>query len=330
MKLTKLLLALSLIFLLLVACGCGDKKSDIQKEKYFRKILLDGRYKIIGRYPVNVEEAAKINCYHLRHDSTGQLVMFEFLKNLQPARDLIFGIHKSTFEYNTDFETRRYFNIDGSPMTNFQGVFSTRLGLDGNGHYIGKDNYDYRQIPTADRNGVYRYQWKPDEYGRRVSSISYDKDGQVLTDTTYGIYEIQWRYDNKGRRLEQSFHKKDGSIAADQTGLAIIRFEYYPSDEISSQIYIGLDDDGNQVLKAENRAVWDKFGNSVEHSQYGPDRQLRKRFALSYDGQGNTISQKRYGPNDSLEKIISWDFDSIGNMIHTVVRDGEGNILSER
>lgn len=323
------LLFLLLIFLIFSACG-GGNKSDNQKDKYFRKILLDGSYKIIGRYQVTADEAANLNCYHLQYDSTGQPVMIEFLKNLQPNRDLIFGIHKMTFEYFPDYEMRRYFNIDGSPMTNFQGIFTSRLGLDDKGHYTGKDNYDYRQIPTADRNGVVRYEWQTDDKGRRVASVPFDKNGNVITDTVYNIYEIRWKYDDKGRRAEQSYHTKDGTIAADGSGLAIIRFEYYPSDEVSAQIYIGLDDDGNEIYKGENRAVWDKFGNSIENSKYGSDHQLSNRFVLDYDNRGNTVSQKKYGPKDSLQKIVNWEFDTLGTLTRTIVTDAEGNILSER
>lgn len=79
--------------------------------QYYRKVRVDGNYKIVGTYPVSPEMAEKTKCYHFFHDERGRLTCIEFLKNGTCTNDHEFCVAKIIFNFSQgEYETRIFHN----------------------------------------------------------------------------------------------------------------------------------------------------------------------------------------------------------------------------
>jgi len=222
------------VFLLIE--GCTKKPAN-----YYRKIELDGRYSIVGRYPVPDKIANKVNCYHFIYDEKGKLIKVEYLKSGKLQNDPYFGVARIIIEYSEGYEKRIFQDAKGKPKANSDGVYSIRLKLDENNNPISLFNYDKEGNLTEDKYGVAQYLWTLDKKGWRIKSIRIDKDGERITDNN-GYYELRWKYDGKGNIIERSNHGKDGQLLEGKDGVAITRMKYDENGNTIEERYFGTDE----------------------------------------------------------------------------------------
>jgi len=113
-----------------------------RRANYYGHIELNGRYEIVGRFPIPDEMAQKVNCYHFFYDDSNQLIKVEYLKRGKLSEDEVFGfgITRVIIERSEGFE-RVYQDVRGNPTTNIYGVHSIRLRLNESNHAVALFNW---------------------------------------------------------------------------------------------------------------------------------------------------------------------------------------------
>jgi hypothetical protein len=224
----------------LILGGCGKRPAN-----HYRKIDIGSRHEIVGRFPVDDETAAKINCYHFIYDKNHKLVTVEFQRNGRLDYDSYLGVARVIIEYSEGFEKWMYQDAKGRPIE-YEDAYSIRLKLNESGYPTSMFLYNKDGELAKDKNGVSQYLWTCDGKGRRVNAIRLDKNGERITDSN-GLYESRWKYDKEGNVLERRFYGTDEQLReSNDGGVAIVKNKY------------------------------DGQGNKVEISYYGTDEQLKE------------------------------------------------------
>ena len=269
-------LALILIVISYVSINYGE-------DFYYKKVKLDGKYKIVGRYQINREKAKKTSCYDFIYNETGKLIKVQYLENGNLNIDPYFGCAIITIEYSEGYETHIFKDVNGKPMKNEKGVYSVRLKLDKNGNPILLQNLDNNGKLMEDIDGVSQYKWILDDKGRRIISFRLNKQGEQITDKN-GVYEISWKYNDKDEIIESWYYGTNGQLVEDKNGITIIRWKY------------------------------DNSGNIIEISYYGINGKLKNRkdwgiakIIWEYNKTGELKIAKFFGENGQPQKHNLWD-----------------------
>ncbi len=263
----------------------------------YRHVELDGRYDIIGRYPVDEATCAAINCYRFSHDAEGRLVRIKYRASQRPAADPFFGAAEVRIEHSAGWETRRFLGPDGEPVAGTGGFEVVRLELDGEGRRRAAFFHDAGGGPRPNEDGVTQLSFAVDEQGRRTATAFHDAGGNRIA-VDGGVLEIAIRYDEGDFPVELRFlDEEDRPKESGRTGCAMIRREH------------------------------DGLDNLLEARCYGEDGRLKEHRALgiaktrfTYDERGNNVEQRYYGVDGRLgdlrdlgAAIIRWTYDPAGN-----------------
>ena len=160
--------AVVLISLFLIS-GCTKKPVN-----YYRRVRIDGRYAIVGAYPVADEQAKKINCYHFVYDEKGRVIRVECLEHFKGGSwDWLhfpfpfgLGVYGVKIEYSDGYEKRTYLDREGEPTNRdflFGRVYSIRLKLNEKNHPVSLFNYDETGNLVEGHDGVAQYVWTLNE-----------------------------------------------------------------------------------------------------------------------------------------------------------------------
>jgi len=326
----KILSSIALI-LLLSSCTPIDSVVDNlmgRRANYYRQAELNGRYEIVGRFPVPDEMAQNVNCYHFFYADSGQLIKVEYLKGGRLSEGGDLGAPRVIIEPSEGFEKRIYQDVRGNPTTNEDGVHSVRLRLNESNHPIASFNYNEKAELIKDNKGVAQYSWTLDEEGRRIKSMRLDEAGNRITDED-GVYEVRWEYDGEGNVVEYTNFGVDGQMKESNDGYAITRWKYDQSGNLVESSYFGTDE---QLKETEDgyaivRRKYDEFGKGVEVSVFGTDGQLKETetgytiVRREYDEFGNDAELGFFGTDEQLKEveegyaIVRWKYDEFGNQI---------------
>jgi len=126
-------MALTLLILLALVMLSGFSQ---QKPNYYRNIYVDGRYQIVGSYPLSDREAAGKMCYHFIYDEQNRPVSVEYLVSGYLSGDSYFGKSVASLEitYSDGFQDCTFKDIYGNTTKDNTSVSSYRLILNDKGH----------------------------------------------------------------------------------------------------------------------------------------------------------------------------------------------------
>ncbi len=331
-------IVLTSLFLL---SGCAKKPAS-----YYRRVRIDGRYAIVGAYPVADDQAKKTNCYHFVYDEKGRVTKVEYLAHfkggwwhllnipfylfqmdLPPALGL--GVNGVTIEYGDGYEKWTYLDSEGKPTNRdflFGRIYSIRLKLNERDQRVSLSNLDKKGNLAEDHYGVAQYVWPLDEKGRRIKAIFLDKKGERIV-TRNGVGEVHYKYDDKGNMIEEQFCTPDGKPIADDKGVAMKRLQY---DAHGNMIAVsGYDTRGKLIEDEKGEAVsrfkYDGNGSLVEMRWCGADEPGQKGeciiFRLKYDEGERWLEVSFYDANNTLQEgpedcaINHERYDERGNII---------------
>ena len=286
------------VFMLLI-CGCSKKIPN-----YFRKIKIDGRYEVVGRYPISEEMRDSTICYHFVYNENKKLIKVEHLLKGKLHNRKYEKYAQILFEYSDEYETRIFQDSRNRPVAKSEGVYSIRLKLDKNNYYTSLFNYDKQGVLTADHIGVTQYLWTLNVNGFRIKSLRINAKGDRIEGND-GFYEVSWKHDDFGNIIETSTFGTDNQLKESEDGFAIMRWKH------------------------------DDFGNVTENSYYDADEQLKEDengFAVKrwkYDEQGICIEIKVYNDTTNLVFKLEYLYDDNGKYIKTVIYDDKGNKIEE-
>lgn len=331
-NINKSALNLALIIIIILINSCAKKGS-----KYYRHIKVNGRYAIMGTYPVAEELGGKINCYHFIFDDKGKLDTIESLHNGKiSARTII--------EYTKGFEKRIFQDSKGRAKPN-NGVYSIRLKLDEGDHPISLSNYNKEGDLGKDSSGIAQRLWTLDKKGGQIKVSYFDEKGNRVKEGN--IYERRFRYDDNDNLIESASYSADGQQVDSEPGdIAVYRWQYDKKGNTVEERTYGKDD---QLKEREDcgyaivRYKYDENGYSTEQSYYGTDEQIKERkgwgiaiIRYNYDDRGNPIEKKFYGSDNQLKECVGlgiatirWKYDNNGNLIEEEYSGTDGKLKED-
>ena len=311
----------------------------IGEADYFRKIKLDGKNSIIGKYPIYSEESVKnTSCYHFTRNSEGKLIGIEYLKKAKHSKgDPFYGCSKILIEYSKDSEKWKFLDKNNKLIKNNQNVYSVIFKLDEKGRRISKANYNKTENLTNDKNGIANYLWTLDNNGNILKESYLNKYGKVIDN--YGVFFTQYNYDNYGNEIKESYYDNEENPTENDGGIAIKDKKY---DKYGNLIETKFLDKDGQIKPLKNgiaiyRKKYDNRGNNIESAIYDENEQLIEDYQkiaiyhFKYDDMGNTTEIKLFNKDNELTEvgkgkvaIVQFEYDENGDLTKTTYLKANG------
>jgi hypothetical protein len=344
MKLFLSVFSITLTMILLINGCTGDKGSD----RYFRKVAIDGRYAIKGEFPLTPEMGKKGESYHFLYNDEGMLVRVDHLLGGKLKGKSLFGssVARVIIKYLETYEKRTYFDANGIPVMDKDGVYSISLLFNEGNLKMSRLNYGKFGEFIEDNYGVVQYLWTLDAERRIAKAIFYDMLGKRLTNEEGG-FETRFKYDEDGNMIERSYFDSRGNLGENKDGVAVLRQKF---DDKGNIIEIRRFDAMDKLKKMGNgiaviQQKVDEDGNIVETRYLGKDEKLKENnmgvaiIRCKFDSYGNMVEQKYYDISDKLTEgrfygfaIRQWEYDEEGKLLETRFLDVNGdlkNIINE-
>ena len=90
------------IIILIILSGCTNKLEE-KLEQYYRKVEIDGRYEIKGRYSISNALAKKSNCYSFTSNDKGNKIEMRYLDSNEKLKEFgTLGFAITQWEYDED------------------------------------------------------------------------------------------------------------------------------------------------------------------------------------------------------------------------------------
>jgi|GEM_PF-4435340 len=321
-----------------VLLGITTFSFAVEQADYYRHIMLDGTYSIVGRYPVDDELADEVNCYHFVYDDSGRVLKVEYFKGGSLAIDPYFGVAQIVFEHLPLSNSMSFFDVFGNPIENDDGVCFTEIIYE-KVNSILVSHYDNEGKLIEGKDGVAKYLCTVDDGGRSEEIIFFDEyDNRIYSD--FGIFEIRRKYNEYGYVSQESYHDKSGNLRNlrigsyysyfdDYSRYAIVRYKYDGQGNRIEETFYDFDGELKclQNCVAIIRYEYGEYGNLVKESHHDTDGQLIEdklhtaMIRWKYDDRGNVLEESYFGDDGKLKKIksdkyakIMYKYDEQGNM----------------
>ncbi len=323
--------------LLISSCNLRRESGE-----YYRKVLLDGRYSIIGEYPLTPEMGRKGESYYFLYDKGGKLIRVEHLLGGKLKGSSFFGNDVAVLEIRhfETYEKRAYFDVNGIPVKDRNGVLSIGIFFDENTNPVYRLNYDKYGEFTEDVYGVAQYSWSLAGEGRIVKEAFYNFSGKRVT-IDDGSFEIRFKYDKDGNMIERSFFDSAGNLTENEDGVAVMRQKFDDKGDIIEIRYFGED---NKLKELDNGVAiihqkFDEYGNIIEIRYLGKNEGFKENnmgvaiIRDRFDTYGNIVERKYYDISDELTEgkfygfaIMQWEYDKDGRVVEARFLDADGNL----
>jgi len=330
-------LLVTLTFVLFVS-GCENKETV----RCYRKVDIDGRYSIVGKYPVSREMGMKGESYRFIYDKKGSLKRVEHLLGGMLKGESYFGKDVAVVKINNmlTHEKRSYYNVEGLPCVDKMGVNFIRLPFNESGYSEEKLNCDVTGDFTEDSYGVTQYIWLLDDEGRRIETKFYNYVGKRIAGNDE-VFERQFQYDDDGNMIERRYLDSKGRLKSDANGIAVLRQKF---DSNGNVIEIRHFNSDGELIEMTNGVVivnteYDDSGNPVEVRYLGKDGKLTENnmgvaiVKSEFDPYCNIKERRYYDANKELTEgtfygfaIMQWEYDEKGRRIETRFLDVNGEL----
>ncbi len=179
------------------------------------------------------------------------------------------------------------------------------------------------------------------EYGNIISSITYDKDGNVSGSKEY-------EYDVNGNQTKYTEYSSDGSVSGskeyeyDVNGNQTKYTEYssdgnvrwseeYEYDVNGNQTkYVSYDWDGNVSRYIEYEYEYDVNGNQTKRVSYDGDGNVRWSEEYEYDVNGNQTKYVSYDGDGNASGYTEYEYDANGNQTKDIRYNKDGNVSGSK
>ena len=320
--------------------GCAEGPRQAARHEYYRKITVDGRHDIVGRYPVDSTEVNEGWCYHVVYDRLERPIEIEYFTNGRLNADPEFNVPRIIIIYRGSWEVWRFYDEYGSPKENKDGVSGFRLKLNRKGYPVRKINFE------RDDMGVMEERRKLDKEGRRVFSRNIGKGGRLVYDLAGGRC-YRWKYDEKGNLVETScYEDRRGKHPYESiNGVAIRRHKY---DERGNLIEARFYDSDTHLVESKDKGVaitrrkYDDCGRLVEKSFFGKDGQPKEdysgvaRMYIEYSTDDAVREERYYGVDGELKgftgivvPIVRIERDSVQHVVVKKNLDAHGRLTGD-
>ena len=323
--------------LLIISCNVRRETGE-----YYRKVSLDGRYSIVGQNSLSPQMGRKGESYHFLYDKEGRLIKMEHLLGGKLKGNSFFGADVAllTIRHFETYEERTYFDANGIPVKNRDGVFFIRILFDEDDNPEYRLNCDIFGQFTEDAHGVTRYSWVLDTEGRIAEEAFYNFPGKRVT-IDEGVFGKRFKYDKDGNMTERSFFDATGNLTEDKEGVAVLRQKF---DDKGNIIEIRYFDRYNKLKELDNGVAIlqqksDEDGNIIEVRYLGKDERIKENnmgIAItrsSFDAYGNVVERKYYDISDKITEgkfygfaIRQWEYDEDGRLCETRFLDADGKL----
>ncbi len=242
-----------LLFLLVIPI-CAQENTT---KKYYRHLMynhVSPHVEIRGTYEITEGEAQATAHYRFTYNSNKQLV--EIINhNYYPYKRHplgTIGAHRTSITYDTNTETRIFFDINGKRMTNDRGVYKEVYTYNKKGFKYALDFYDENDNLMESNWNIANYRWSQKgnlviekrydlsnspmpvspyfEFG--FTGIKYKKDGTPqehfnlgenlkIKDNTLGIASYRDTYDKQGNHIQFSYYDAKGELTKNPWDYAV-------------------------------------------------------------------------------------------------------------
>ena len=222
------------------------------QERYFRNLRynhVSPHVDIKGIHEIDAQEAARSAHYVFKYTADHQLaeIINHNYHRIKRHPLATIGAYRTVFSYDTNSETRIFFDIKGNRMTNDRGVYKEVYTYDKNGFKYALDFYDENDQPMNSNWNISTYRWSKNkklviekrydlgntlmdispyfEFG--ITGILYRKDGSPkcnynlneqlkITANSVGVASYSDVYDQNGNHVEFSYQDEKGKLTNNQ------------------------------------------------------------------------------------------------------------------
>jgi len=320
--------------------------------KYFRKYSIDSRFcNIELKYPIEKSIYNKINCYELKYDDKNRIESITFLEHGKPAIDNM-GITKLAIDYNDSLENRFYYDKQGKPTLNYDGIHSYCLKKNKNNHALELINYDKNGKITKDKNEIFIYKFTLDKEDRIVKVNFFNASSDSVVDKKGCFFKTyQWKEDKTIYFFETSYYGKTNSLILNARGYAISQSKYdKTNNELIEQSFYDTNKKpkvSKQFNVAKISSKYDLDGNEIERKYYGTDGKLtisNQGYSIirqKYNTFGKATEQRLFGNDDNLIcgsnrafirngfAIVKCEYDDNGNNTKVSYYENEEKLVQD-
>lgn len=198
-----------------------------------------------------------------------------------------------------------YFDREGKPCPNQNGVFRVEFSHDESGNKIAENYYDADGNPCLSKDGYGRRQFTYDEFGH-ITSVQYFRIVFQPISDECGIHKIDCGYDERGNEESVSFFDINGALHLHKDGYAKFVNEYDDHNRLTAQSLYGTKDQPCLCQEGFSRFVktYDERGNEKSVSYFGTDGALClhqngfAKFVNKYDEHNRLTAQSYFGTKD--------------------------------
>jgi YD repeat-containing protein len=334
--------ALAVVVILAVIFWDTLTGSGQQKANFYRQISFDSRGEFFGRYPLQDQDSAIVNCYHFRYDEKGHISGWTYQKGGKPAFEPYFGV--ASVEIMRGEKSARYVfqDIYGNPMSTNKGVFQWEYLYDEKGNPIRENLLDKNGNLMLNSEGIAWYTLELENDGKILKAKYHDLSGNV-TSSKDSISGYRATYNEQGYLAEVRYLGRDGHPVPLQGGGHFgTKWEYDEFGNIIREVY--CDANGNPMLLKNHEIsaieiTYDLNGNRTGMAYKDSDGRLTVHknercavYSYEYDSAGNLLQVAYRGADDlplKLDSIVypmlRYAYDTWGNAIETYYTDLAGN-----
>jgi YD repeat-containing protein len=281
----------------------------IRPPGYFFTVDLDPHYEFVGTGALTEEDAAGANCYRFSYNADGKVQEIEYQRAGVPMPDPLLGVARIDFEYQPGIERRTFYDAQGQPAADVEGIEGEELTLNKAGYPTTVTNLDASGGHVRDSSGVIQYVRTLDANNRLIAGRRIGLLGTAITDNN-GFFETRTVYDAQGHPMERSNYDSSGNLLNNIDGIADVRTTYtiYPDSTQSIESYF----DSYGLAAAEKSSGVHQLQRTIDPRGFLLDESYFDTTGAPTETIDDAIHERRYTYDDRGNELSQEFFDSDG------------------
>jgi len=203
----------------------------------------------------------------------------------------------------------RFYNGDGVPTKNKQGIYGYEVGYDNRGEQISYRGFGADGKDCSGNVGLARWERRIDIRGNTLAYAAYGEDG-LLTEGLNGVAAWEQIFNDNGLLLSTFYYGADG-LPHINTDCGYARYETKYNEKFEQIEVTTYDDRGDLCIAPESgfarwKATYDDNGNKTEMLSFSDRDSLcvcnygYARWVAEYDKDGCVIESTSYDENGNV------------------------------